>query len=118
MLSACFCAVTLSGCGKGADLSPYISQNRLQIYSGSSENYELSVYAERREDPFIGDGYTGDMKSVLILKLSQKSGDLTAANVTVVYNNEEKVFSYDKGVRNSNLIVVETLPESPTVTAK
>lgn len=118
MLSACFCAFTLSGCGKGADLSPYISQNRLQIYSGGSENYELSVYAERREDPFIGDGYTGDMKSVLILKLSQKSGDLTAANVTVVYNNEEKAFSYDRGVRNSNLIVVETLPESPTVTAK
>ena len=118
MLSACFCAFALSGCDKGADLSPYISQNRLQIYSGSSENYELSVYAERREDPFIEDGYTGDMKSVLILKLSQKSGDLTAANVTVVYNNEEKAFSYDKGVRNSNQIVVETLPESPTVTAK
>ena len=117
-LFAFFCALTFSGCDKAADLSPYISQNRLQIYSGKSENYSLSVYAERRESPFIGDGYAGDMKNVLILKLNPASGDLTAANVSVVYDNEEKVFSYDKGVRNSNVLTVETLPESPTVTAK
>lgn len=111
-------ALAFTGCEKSADLSPYISQNRLQIYGGKSESAELTVYAERREKPFIGDGFVGDIENVLIIKLDGVGCDITSADVTVVYDNEEKVFAYDKGVRNSNVLTVEKLPESPTVTAK
>lgn len=117
-LFACFSALAFSGCEKSADLSPYVSQNRMQIYGGKSENFDLTLYAERREEPFIGDGYVGEMKNVLIIKLDGVGGDVASADVTVVYDNEEKVFAYDKGVRNSNVSAVEKLPQSPTVTAK
>lgn len=109
---------TLTGCDKSADLSPYISQNRLQIYSGSGNGYDLSVYAEQREDPFVGDGYTGDLKNVLILKFDNKIKDVISAEVVMVYDNEEVVFAYDKSVGNSNVITVDRLPQSPTVTAR
>jgi hypothetical protein len=63
----CFFVVCtlLSACSKKIDYTNYISEERYNIYLYSSDDTQIKIYAEKRENPFCTDGIKGNVENVI-----------------------------------------------------
>lgn len=107
-------------CKESIDLSIYVSELRSAIYEGEQENIKLTVYAEERENPFIIDGFVGEIKKVLIVKLQAEGRSIDSASVSLSFDG----FNFDGDFEYSPLngkycteIFVNELPSSPVINA-
>ncbi len=112
--------LTSISCKDTLDLSIYISQLRLSIYEGQSENVTLTVYAEERENPFIIDGFVGELKKVLVVKLDSNGRTIDSASVSLEFDGVNYTGDFEFSPLNGKYIAeifVDELPNSPTVNA-
>ncbi|MBO5925967.1 MAG: hypothetical protein J6Q38_00190 [Clostridia bacterium] len=119
-----FAVITASlvafSCKSGLDLSVYVSELRTGIYQGKSDGYDLIVYSEKRENPFKADGFVGDMKNLITVKLELEKGTLDGAEVKLQYDDYECEGDFEYSVLKGKYvseIFVEKLPESPIIKA-
>ena len=111
-------AFTLVGCGETVNLDEYISQLRLSVYEGESQNFKVVCYAEKRETPFNADGVVGEIKNAVIIKVSFLNGAPNDANATLSYGSEsyQTALNYNPVSEKSNATVyVENLPSLPSI---
>lgn len=107
-------------CKDSLDLSIYVSELRLGIYEGEKENVTLTVYAEEREDPFIIDGFVGELKKVLIVKLSSQGRVIDSASVSLEFDGVNYKGDFEFNPLNGKYcteIFVDKLPTSPIINA-
>lgn len=107
-------------CNKKVDLTMYISQMRVGIYQGESEGYKLTVYSEKREDPFCWDGYVGSLKNLLICKVESSKENLDDLSIEFNIDNKNYVgkFEYNPiGGKYSVEIEVDELITAPNLVA-
>ena len=107
-------------CNQKVDLTMYISQTRTGIYQGEVENLKITVYVEKREEPFLCDGFVGTLKNLLICKVESDSGSLD--DLSIEFNLSGKkyggkfVFNPINGKYTSE-IEIESLISSPNLKA-
>ncbi len=105
-------------CNKQVDLTMYISQLRVGIYQGETSGYKLTVYSEKREDPFCWDGYVGTTKNLLICKVESNKENLD--DLSIEFNIDNKNYTrkfefnpisakYTSEIEVSSLITVPNL---------
>ena len=61
--------LTVFSCYKKPNYMSRISDLRTNVYYGESGKYSLTCYPEVRENPYLNDGYTGELCNVVIFKL-------------------------------------------------
>ena len=109
-----------ASCKKSLDLNVYVSQLRLGVYQGVSENFDLTLYSESKEKPFAIDGFVGEMGNVLIVKLNGTKTLSDGVKITVKYDDYECSGEFKLNPVNSTYtaeIEVENLPNTPNVLA-
>lgn len=107
-------------CKDSVDLSIYVSELRSAIYEGKDNNVTLTVYAEEREDPFIIDGFVGELKKVLIVKLQSEGRSIDSASVLLSFDGVSCEGDFEYSPLNGKYcteIFVEKLPSSPVINA-
>ena len=112
-------AVT-SSCKNQLNLSLYISQNRQIAYTAACENYQVTLYGEERETPFISDGYVGSMKKVLTVRIEDYKTALDDASITLTYGDYTAVGKFEFSPLNGKFtteIEVEKLPTDSEIYA-
>ena len=115
----CVCsAFLMASCNSEFNYSAYVSELRQTIYEGESQTFLVSLYAEQREDPFIDDGYVGEIKNVVIVKVEFKQGSANDVKALITYGNETHNASLTYNPvsgKSSAIIKVENLPETAGV---
>ena len=109
-----------ASCKKSLDLTVYVSQLRLGVYQGVSENFDLTLYSESKEKPFAIDGFVGEMGNVLIVKLNGTKTLSDGVKITLKYDDYECSGEFKLNPVNSTYtaeIEVENLPNTPNVLA-
>lgn len=102
-------------CKAEVDLSYYVSQYRENVYACEVDNLKITVYAEKRETPFIADSYVGKLKNQLIVKLDGENAVIDDAEILLNYDKTtvSGSFSYSPiGGKYLCQIEVENLPKS------
>lgn len=74
MKKIAFCVVLfiifqLTGCKKYAEYEDKISQLRYDVLYGETDEFDVTAYVEKREDPIYQDGLTGDIANFLTFKI-------------------------------------------------
>lgn len=120
---ACFIILssTLLGCSKSVDYTPYVSQLRLSVYQGSTQNFKVTAYAEKRETPFIPNGVVGELINVVIVKVEFLNGSPSDASLNLYYGEKTLTapLTYNPvSEKCTATINVESLPSSPSVTVE
>lgn len=77
-LIVCLLALT-SACQK-QDYFNRVSQIRSEVFVGESQTFLVKAYLESREYPLQADGFAGELKGFLIIKLTYKSGENSLIN--------------------------------------
>ncbi len=120
LLMSVFVILASTSCKDNIDLSIYVSEYRSGIYEGEGSNLNLTVYLENREDPFIIDGFVGEMKKVLVIKLHSENRVINSASIKLNYDNYECCGDFEFSVLSGKYtaeIFVDELPKTPTVKA-
>ena len=105
----------LYGCENEVDLTVYVSQYRENIFEGENENYKLTLYIERREEPFIADAFVGNLENVVIAKIESKTESVDGVKIFFNIDNKdyEGQFKYNPiKARFTSEIKVENLPKN------
>ncbi len=113
-LIAILCLGIFCSCQKPYDFSKHVSQLRLNVYEGESDNFKVTVSSEQRENPFIADGYVGQMQNVLIIKVEFKTSSPNDATAVINYEGQSlnATLSYNPvSGKSSAMIGVENLPK-------
>lgn len=121
IISFCFCLFLISSCKTGVDYSAYVSELRLAVYEGKSENFKAVLNAEKKEYPFIADGYVGEMKNTLILKVEFLNGSPDDASAIISYgeiSNSANLSYNPVSGKSTASVTVNELPSSATVTVE
>ncbi len=103
----------LSSCASSIALSMYVSQRRTNSYSGSKDGYTVTVYCEERETPFITDGYVGEMKNYLIIRLEKQGEALKDAGVFISYDDVLVDASFNYNPLNGKYTAEEQVDRLP-----
>ncbi len=82
-------------CKDAINLEMYLSEIRSAVYTHVGDNYTLTLYAEQKETPYISDGYVGEMKSIITVKIEKYKTALDDARVTVSYGDEKVSGNFD-----------------------
>ncbi len=71
----------LSGCKKKLDYYDYVSENRSEIYIYKDDDVSLKVYFCDREQPYVSDGYRGELCSLceVFLELKQNPENVSVS---------------------------------------
>lgn len=119
------CTIIMSlavfSCKAEVDLTAYISELRENVYVGEIEGVKITVYAEKRETPFIADSYVGEMKNILIVKIDNQNAMTDGASIEISYDKITKNgdFEYHPiGGKYVTTIEVDALPKSAQINAK
>ncbi len=59
----------LSGCKKNAEYEDKISQLRYDVLYGETDDFDVTAYVEKREDPVCQDGLAGETANFLTFKI-------------------------------------------------
>ena len=111
----------LFGCSKNVDYTPYVSQLRLSVYQGSSQNFKVTAYAEKRETPFIPNGTVSELINAVIVKVEFLNGSPSDANLKLFYGEKSITapLTYNPvSEKSTATIKVENLPSSPSITVE
>lgn len=103
-----------SACSNKLDVSGYVSELRLDIFSGESASYSVVAYSEKREYPFISDGSVGEVKSQLTIKLTQKQKAESGLKALAFFGNKEYEANFTYNVVNSSMIAVIEVDKFPS----
>lgn len=109
ILSSLFCI----SCKDAINLEMYLSEIRSVVYSYSGENYSLTVYGEQKEDPYLSDGYVGQMKTMITVKIENYKTSLDDASIIICYGDEKVGGNFDYSPLNGKFIAeieVDKLP--------
>ncbi len=109
ILSSMFCI----SCKDAINLEMYLSEIRSVVYSYSGEEYSLTVYGEQKEDPYLSDGYVGQMKTIITVKIENYKTSLDDSSVTISYGDQKVSGSFDYSPLNGKFIAeieVDKLP--------
>ena len=114
------CLLTLSACEKGNPYEKFVSEARTEIYSGTSENYDISAYYGSREQPALNDGEIGEKIYVLSLRVNNGGIDQVKRTVTLEYEREtysgELKLNLVTGVYGTEIEIKNFSPKEFTVT--
>ena len=105
-------------CKADVDLSYYVSQLRENVYTCDVDGLKVTVYAEKRETPFIADSYVGKLKNQLIVKIDGQNATIDDAEILLSYDKTTALgsFTYSPiGGKYTSTIEVETLPKSASI---
>lgn len=80
---------SFSSCSKEIDLSCYVSQLRQDIYIGENDEYKLTVYQEKRENPFVADTFIGNLENHLIVKIESKTQSVDGVSASFCIDDKE-----------------------------
>ena len=80
---------SFSSCSKDVNLSCYVSQLRQDIFIGENDEYKLTVYQEKRENPFIADTFIGSMENHVIIKIEGKEQSVDEVSASFNIDNKE-----------------------------
>ncbi len=95
------------GCGSEFSLLDYVSENRLDILTGSKDGYLLTVYFTEKESPYLADGIKAEINRLAEFTLTAPDNTATyTLSATVNGTLYEGEFSYSAQKNNFNL----TLP--------
>lgn len=75
-------ALSASGCKKQCSVKDKISQLRSDVFYGEVDEFELYCYVEKREDPYEENGNPGDVKPLLLFKITPKN-DVNLENAVI-----------------------------------
>ena len=117
VLTIAFASVS---CKDNLDLSLYYSQVRSGIYKGEVGEYSITVYSEEREEPFIIDGFVGEMKKVLTVKLNSNKNSVDGASIILSYDNYECEGEFSYNPINGKYVAeifVDKLPKCAVLSA-
>ena len=105
-------------CKADVDLSYYVSQLRENVYTCEIDNLKVTVYAEKREAPFVADSYVGKLKNQLIVKVDGEGATIDDGEILLSYDKTTASgdFTYSPiGGKYVCQIEVETLPKNGTI---
>lgn len=110
--------VTFTGCKPQEHIDPRISQLRNDVIFGESQNFKLSAYCERREDPLESDGVCGKLENSLIFKIDFGKSQSAIENCSISFtlNGKEYCETFEYKPLSSFLfahVCVENLPSEP-----
>ena len=108
----------LSSCASTLSLSMYVSERRTGCFTGSKDGYTVTVYTSERETPFITDGYVGEIKSHLIIRLEKQGEALDNASIFISYDDVLVDASFTFNPINGKYTIdeqVDRLPISKTL---
>lgn len=88
-------SVLLVSCKNAVNLEMYLSEIRSVVYTYSGDNYSLSVYGEEKESPYISDGFVGQLKTYVTVKIENYKTPLDNASVTVNFNEKSVSGKFD-----------------------
>ena len=108
-------------CKNAVNLELYLSEIRSVVYYGKFDNYSLSVYVEEKETPYLSDGFVGEMKKYVTVRVEDYRLALNDATVTVIFGNTECFGKFNYSPLDGKFITeIETnkLPIANEITIK
>ncbi len=101
-------------CKENVDLSIYVSGLRVGIYEGVTDEYKITVYSETRESPFLLDGFVGENKNFLTIKLDKETGSCDGVSVLISYDDYSCNGVFDYNPLNGKFTCEIEVPKLPT----
>ena len=120
ILSIAF-SIAFTSCKNAVSLDLYLSEIRSAVYYGKFDNYSLSVYVEEKETPYLSDGFVGEMKKYVTVRVEDYRLALNDATVTVIFGNTECFGKFNYSPLDGKFITeIETnkLPIANEITIK
>lgn len=111
---------SLTACKNTVNLEMYLSEIRHSVYEYRSDDYTVTVYAEQKESPYLNDGFVGEMKTYLTVKIEDYKSSLSDASVCLSYDGETVLGKFEYSPLNGKFITeieVDKLPSSSTISA-
>ena len=113
-------SVLVVSCKSQIDYTVYVSELRTNIYQGEKDDVKLIMYTGLREDPYIADGYVGQIKNFVTVRLVSVPESADGVTVSLKYGKEsiDGTFEYHPiGGKYVAQFEVDTLPTEPTISA-
>ncbi len=83
-----------AGCKKNEPTAPNVSQIRYDVFYAEDVRFKISVFAEKRESPFIADGNPAPLSPFVLVKLTPKTEENAEnADITAKIQTNEKTYS-------------------------
>lgn len=83
-----------SGCKKNEPTAPDVSQIRYDVFYAEDDRLKISVFAEKREDPFIADGNPAPLSPFVSVKVTPKADEnLENADMIAEIKTNEKTYA-------------------------
>ena len=83
-----------SGCKKNEPTAPDVSQIRYDVFYAEDDRFKISVFAEKREDPFIADGNPAPLSPFVSVKVTPKADEnLENADMIAEIKTNEKTYA-------------------------
>ncbi len=120
LLTVLVVVLASASCKDNVNLTLYVSELRSGIYYGEGDNLTLTAYVEEREEPFIIDGFVGEIKKVITVKLSSENRVINSASVKLKFDGYECEGDFEYSLLSGKFtaeIIVDKLPEGPIVEA-
>ena len=119
-LSAVIVLFTLCSCKNTINLEMYLSEIRHCVYKYEGEDYSVTVYAEEKESPYLNDGYVGEIKKYLTVKIEDYKSSLSDASVTLSFGDITATGKFEYSPLNGKFLTeieVSKLPTEERLTA-
>ncbi len=113
--------IAVASCKAEVDLSYYVSELRENVYVCETEGLKVTVYSEKRESPYIADGYVGTLKDVLIVKIDSESVKIDDAEISLNYDKTSVKGSFTYSSINGKYVCqieVQSLPKSDKISGE
>ncbi len=109
--------LVLPSCDKPCEYDQKISQLRLEVFMGETEDFKVICYPEQRETLYEADGKCSPLESTVIFKLYFKSQDKgsEACAVKFTLNGKDYLGNFEYSPLSTNLhcsVKTDTLPTS------
>ena len=83
-----------SGCKKNEPTAPDVSQIRYDVFYAEDDRFKISVFAEKREGPFIADGNPAPLSPFVSVKVTPKADEnLENADMIAEIKTNEKTYA-------------------------
>lgn len=83
-----------SGCKKNEPTAPNVSQIRYDVFYAEDDRFKISVFAEKREYPFIADGNPAPLSPFVSVKVTPKADEnLENADMIAEIKTNEKTYA-------------------------
>lgn len=105
--------LTLSSCKNAINLEMYLSEIRSVAYECLANEYEITVYAEEKESPYLSDGFVAEMKKYVTVKIESYQTSLSDASVIVNYGDNSIFGKFEYSPLNGKFITEIEVSELP-----